>query len=123
MEVPGSARKQVEPIVREIAMRSLLPVSSSRRCLRSLHRLILLDLRRAKTAATSIEETMVPKRRSSVMEKPKTIVSNQSMLMAVMATPAVARMTPFYRAGWILFPSVSRPPEKRRKARVATPRS
>lgn len=123
MEVPGSARKQVKPIVREIAMGSLLPVSDSRRCLRSLSRLILLDLRRAKTAAASIEETMVPKRRSSVMEKPKTIVANQSMLMAVVATPAVAMRTPFYRTGWILFPSVSRPPEKRRKARVATPKS
>ncbi|OQC68943.1 MAG: hypothetical protein BWX47_01529 [candidate division Hyd24-12 bacterium ADurb.Bin004] len=107
--------------VRNTAIGSLLPDSSSSRGFRSPFSFTRRDRIIAKTAAASVEDTIEPSRSPSKSGKPRTNRQKSPTRRAVMATPKVARIMLRPSTGRTLSQSVSRPPENRMKARAKTP--
>ena len=121
MSALGSARSRVNPMVRKMAIGSLLPDSSSSRGLSRPVRAMLLERSTAKIAAASVEETMAPSSRPSSQAKPSTAVANHPTRTAVSATPSVASARAGQRTGRTLSQWVSKPPAKRMKVSATTP--
>ena len=96
--------RAMQVTVRKKAMGSLLPLSNSRRGLRSFLKSRLRVLKMPKTLAASVEETMEPKRKAEGQEK---YCGKMSFVIvpksaAVRSTPTVERIRPLEIMGRIL---------------------
>jgi len=111
----------INPTVKKIAIGSLLPDSSSSSGFKGCFRLIRLDLKMLNTAAASVEETMEPSSIPSKRENFRIWTAKNPVMIAVIKTPAVERMTPGKIIDLVSFQLVSRPPEKIIKMRATMP--
>ncbi len=101
------------PMVRKMAIGSLLPDSSSSRGRRLPLRRTPRERSTANTAAASVDETIAASSRLSTSEKSSTSQMNRPSKAAVTATPRVERISPCRSTPRILRQFVSRPPENR----------
>lgn len=101
------------PMVRKIAMGSLLPDSASSRGLSVPLRLIFLDWRMENIAVASVEENDGAEQQTFLQRKPHRILCKKPIATVVRMVPRVARLAACQRTGRIIGHLVSRPPAKR----------
>jgi len=121
ISVPGFIRISIEPMVRNTAIGSLLPDSTSRREFISPFRVTFLVLRIENTAAASVEEIIEPTRNPHIKSILKIKETKKPTINAVRNTPTVDKD----KAGRIILlvsvHLVSNPPEKRIKIKATIP--
>lgn len=92
--VPGSMSSSTKAMVRNAAIGSLLPDSSSRRGRNRPRSPTLRERSTANTAAASVEEMIAPRRSPVVSDTSSTTLAMVPATIAVTRTPKVARITP-----------------------------
>ena len=97
-------------IVKNIAIGSFEPDSSSRSGAMPFFSEIFFALSMAKTAAASVDEMMEPSKKASAHVKSSRYFATGAIASAVKKTPSVASAKPLPKIGLIAAKSVSSPP-------------
>ncbi len=111
----------MQPMVRKIAIGSLAPLSISRVAATFSRRRTPAERRMERTAAASVDPTMLPRRSPSRSGMSRMKAAAIPVTTAVTSTPNVARTEAGFQTSLSDSTGVRRPPSKRMTARATVP--
>ena len=111
----------IKPTVRKIAIGSLAPLSISSVAPSRLRRCTPAERKSEKTAAASVEPTMLPSRSPSSSVRSSTYIATTPVTAEVTKTPKVASAAEGFQASFRFSSGVRSPPSKRMNASATVP--